>query len=125
MARSVKEWTGKTDDTPVPDRVRDRVLDHVDRRCHACGRRINPLRESWTCEHLIALINGGENREANLGATCSICLPAKNAADVALKSKIATKRKKARGIKRRPCRPMPGSVASGWRKRMDGSVERR
>lgn len=124
MPRSVPEWIGKTDDTPVPDRVRDRVFDREKGKCHAC-RRIISRRERWTCEHLKAIINGGENREKNLGLTCSICLPPKNAADVAEKSLVARKRKKDRSIRTRKGPPMMGTVASGWRRRMDGTVERR
>jgi hypothetical protein len=32
MARTLYEWIGKTDDTPVPPRVRLRVLQHFGRR---------------------------------------------------------------------------------------------
>ena len=41
MPRSVPEWVGRTDDTPVPPRVRLRVLERFGRRCdptHGCGR---------------------------------------------------------------------------------------
>lgn len=71
--------------------------------------------EGWTLEHLTALINGGANAEANLGVTCKNCLPAKNAADVAEKSKVYQKRAKHLGLKK-SSRPMPGSKASGWKK---------
>jgi 5-methylcytosine-specific restriction protein A len=91
--RSVEEWVGRTDDTPVPPRVRLRVFDAHGGRCHLCGRKIR-VGEVWTCEHLIALINGGQNRETNLDLTCCNCLPIKNAADQAEKSDIADKRKK-------------------------------
>jgi hypothetical protein len=37
---------------------------------------------------MIALINGGQNRESNLDVTCDWCLPAKNAEDVAEKSRV-------------------------------------
>lgn len=125
MSRSVKEWIGKTDDTAAPPRVRDRVFTTKDRRCHACNRQVPETGETWTCEHLIAIINGGANRESNLGVTCCNCLPAKNAADVAQKSLVARKRKKARGIKARKGRPMMGTIASGWKKGFDGQPVRR
>lgn len=80
--------------------------------------------ESWTLEHLTALCNGGDNAESNLGVTCKNCLPAKNAADVAEKSKVYQKRAKHLGLKK-SSRPMPGSKASGWKKKMDGTVVRR
>jgi 5-methylcytosine-specific restriction endonuclease McrA len=124
MSRSVNEWIGRTDDTPVPDRVRVRVFLAKGGKCHACGRKVNAAVEPWTCEHLIALINGGENRESNLDVTCCNCLPAKNAGDVAIKSKTAKMRKKTILKRKSKWRPMPGSRASGIRKRMNGDVER-
>lgn len=123
MTRSVKEWIGKTDDTPVPPRVRDRVFQAKGGKCHKCGRPINP-HKPWTCEHVIAIINGGANREKNLDCTCEFCLPEKNAADVAEKSKTYAMRSKHLGIKPRQSRPLPGTRASGWRRRMNGTVER-
>lgn len=93
MSRAVTSWVGATDDTPVPPRVRIRVFDRFDQCCTICTRRIRPG-ETWTCEHVIALINGGANAESNLGVTCCNCLPDKNAADVAEKSSVYQKRAK-------------------------------
>jgi 5-methylcytosine-specific restriction protein A len=93
LPRSVTEWIGKTDDTPAPPRVRVRVFERCEGKCGQCGRKIRPG-EGWTLEHLIALINSGENRERNLGVTCNWCLPEKNAADVAEKAKTYAVRSK-------------------------------
>jgi 5-methylcytosine-specific restriction enzyme A len=93
MARSVALWIGKTDDTPAPPRVRLRVWDQCNGRCHMCGREI-PTGDAWILEHLIALINGGTNSEDNLCLTCSWCKPIKDAADVAVKSKTYAVRSK-------------------------------
>lgn len=91
--RTVPEWQGTTDDTVPPPRVRVRLFEAKDGRCHMCGRKIS-AGEYWVAEHLIALCNGGENRETNLGLTCRNCLPAKNAADAAEKSETAAIRRK-------------------------------
>lgn len=99
MARSVPLWIGRTDDTPAPPRVRLRVWDRCEGKCGQCGRKIRPG-EGWTLEHLVALINGGKNAEDNLGVTCDWCLPAKNAADVAMKAKTAAVRSKHLGIRK-------------------------
>ncbi len=111
MARSVAPWVGKTDDTPAPPRVRLRVFEREEGRCHACSRKIQ-AGERWTLEHRIAIINGGRNAENNLCLTCPNCLPDKNAADVAEKSKVARIRKKHLGLDRPrhrwPKRPMNG-----------------
>lgn len=95
--RSVPEWKGDNPDTAIPDRVRLRVFDAKGGRCHRCTRKIR-AGEHWTLEHVKALINGGENREANLDLTCDWCLPEKNAEDVAEKSEINRIRRKHLGI---------------------------
>lgn len=97
MPRSVPEWTGRSDDDAPPPRVRLRVFDRHQGRCHACTRKVL-AGETWTCEHLKALCNGGRNIESNLGVTCCNCLPDKNAADVAEKSLVYRKRAKHLGI---------------------------
>jgi 5-methylcytosine-specific restriction protein A len=54
--------------TPVPPRVRLRVLKRFGRRCdpaRGCGRPLRPG-DAWTCDHIEAIINGGPNRERNL-----------------------------------------------------------
>jgi 5-methylcytosine-specific restriction protein A len=91
MSRSVALWIGKTDDTPAPPRVRLRVWDRCEGKCHLCGRKI-PTGDKWILEHLIALINGGRNAEDNLCLTCSWCKPIKDAEDVAEKAKTYAKR---------------------------------
>lgn len=93
MARTVQIWTGATDDTAAPPRVRLRVFTRCAGKCHRCGRKIRPG-ENWTLEHLVALINGGRNAEDNLGVTCGWCLPEKNAEDVAEKAKTYAVRSK-------------------------------
>lgn len=123
MSRTVKEWIGKTDDTAVPPHVRLRVLLRFDRRCQECTNDIG--KKPWICDHRVALINGGENRESNLGPIHETCDKTKTAADVALKSTVYHKAAKDAGISLRKGRPMPGSKASGLRKKMNGQVERR
>jgi 5-methylcytosine-specific restriction protein A len=126
--RSVPEWIGKTDDTPVPPRVRLRVFERFGRCCDpagGCGRAIRPG-NAWTCDHVKAIVNGGANRENNLHPLCTWCEPPKTRSDVKLKSDAYRKGLRHAGIKLRPIgRPLMGTVASGWRKRMDGTVERR
>lgn len=123
--RSVPEWIGKSADSVVPPRVRVRVFQRYGGRCQCgCGRLIRPG-EAWDCEDTIAIINGGERRESNLKPWLSEHHPKKTARDVAEKSSNYRKRAKHLGVKLRKSRPFPGSRASGFRKRMDGTVERR
>jgi len=96
-ARSLPEWVGATPDTAIPPRVRLRVWERCEGRCGECGRKLTPA-DTWIVEHLTALVNGGINRENNLGITCGWCKPNKDAEDVAEKSKVASIRKKHLGI---------------------------
>lgn len=93
-------------------------------QCENCG---NVLRAgNIEYEHLEADGLGGEPTLENCGVWCAVpCSknktfrednPRMNKADRVLKKNYGLK---AKG------RPMPGSKASGFRKRMDGTVERR
>lgn len=123
MPRAVPEWIGKTADSAIPPRVRVRVFEGCGGLCGVCGRKIGPA-DTWIVEHLIALINGGENREDNLGITCGWCKPVKDRADVAAKSKSAKVRARHLGVKT-TSRPIPGSKASGFKRKMNGEVVKR
>jgi 5-methylcytosine-specific restriction protein A len=126
MPRSLPEWIGATDDSPVPPRVRFRVLDAFGRGCDrdtGCGRPIRPG-DAWTCDHVKAIVNGGENRENNLHPLCAWCEPPKTAADVSEKSAIYRLRLRHAGIKLQP-KGRPGTIASGWRHRLEGTWEQR
>src|SRR5262245_10360065 len=123
MARTVPEWIGKTDDDPVPPRVRLRQFERDNGCCRGCGRKLRPG-DKWKTDHIKALINGGENREKNLQTLGECCEPQKTANDVAEKSDVYESRLRHVGIKRKSKgRPMPGTRASGIRKRMSGLVE--
>lgn len=93
MSRSVEIWIGATDDTIPPPRVRLRIFDAHEGRCHLCSAKINPG-TYWQADHVIALCNGGRNSEDNLAPACRNCCYGKTAEDVAEKSKVAKIRKK-------------------------------
>lgn len=97
MARSTEEWIGKSDDTPIPPRVKARVFERHGGICHLSKRKI-AAGEPWDCDHVIALINGGENRESNLAPALRTKHREKTAEDVAEKSKVARMRAKHLGI---------------------------
>jgi len=123
-ARSTEEWRGATPDSAIPPRVRLRLFESAAGRCQACTRKISPG-DSWQADHIVALVNGGANAEGNLQVLCGWCHKAKSADDVAEKSRTARIRAKHAGIKPKTSRPMPGSKASGWRIKMNGTRERR
>ncbi len=98
MSRSVNEWIGRTPDTPVPDRVKDRVSAKYKNHCPKCSRELRA--GHWECDHIIPLVMGGENRERNLQPLCDVpCHKNKTALDVKLKAKVARVRQKHLGIK--------------------------
>lgn len=99
MARSVKEWQGKTYDTKIPPRVKLRVYDRHNGVCHICNLPIKPD-ETWHADHVIAIIEGGPNSESNLKPAHGHCNLAKANEEKARKSKVAKTRKKHLGITR-------------------------
>jgi 5-methylcytosine-specific restriction endonuclease McrA len=124
IGREPDEWIGSTPDAKIPDRVRLRVFERHGGICHISGRKIR-AGECWECDHIIALCNGGEHRESNLAPALAQPHRAKTAADVAERAKIDRIRKRHLGLTKPKGRPMPGSRASGIKKRMDGTVVRR
>lgn len=122
--RAVKEWIGKSPDTDAPPRVRRRVFDAWGGRCYLTGREIRPG-DIWQLEHIVAIINSGENRESNLAPVLVEAHKQKTKRDLKIKSKTAKVRNKHLGIKAKQWRPLAGTKASGWRHRMDGTWERR
>lgn len=123
MTRSTPDWTGKTDDTPAPKRVRLRVFEAHGGKCAICERKI-VAGEPWELDHTTALINGGKNVESNLQPLHRACHRGKTNADVAMKSKDRRVRTKHLGI-HKPKTTMDGSKSSKWKKRMDGTAVRR
>lgn len=124
MARAVVEWQGRTDDTPIPDRVKSRISARQGDCCACCFLAFGPLRPP-RFDHRPALINGGQNRESMIQAVCIPCHAMLTMGDVAEKSKVARIRSKHLGIRARKGPPMPGSRGSRWKRTMDGrTVER-
>ena len=119
MSRTVNEWIGNTPDAPIPPRVRLRVFERHSGICHISGRVIR-AGEPWDCDHVKALVNGGEHRESNLAPALKAKHKEKTAKDVAEKSMLYRKRSSHLGIKK-PSR-FSCSRQSRFKKRLDGSV---
>ena len=108
MARTVSEWIGKTDDHRAPGTVRNRIMLREGDKCHLCSRQI-VSGEKWDLDHVVALINGGENRESNLKPAHRKCHVDKTAADVADRAKVAAKRMKNLNIRTAPAKKIPSA----------------
>lgn len=125
MSRATPEWIGRNDSEPFPSRVRLRIFERDKGCCQCgCGRAIR-AGEKWETDHRIALINGGNNQESNGCTLLTEHHRTKTAHDVAEKSMVYAKRIKHFGISKRKGRPMVGSRASNWKRKMDGSLVRR
>jgi 5-methylcytosine-specific restriction enzyme A len=111
MMRSVPEWIGRTPDSPIPPRVRLRIFERHGGRCHIAKRLIR-AGEGWQCDHIVALINGGEHRESNLAPALIEPHKAKTAEDVAEKAVVYRKRAKHLGIRTKR-RTIPGRKFDG------------
>ena len=120
--RSVTEWHGDTDDTPIPSRVKVRIFEQYKGQCCICGLSIRG-RLLPAYDHRISLINGGENRESNIQLLCTECHKVKTRSDVREKSMVYRKKAKHLGIYKSKHK-IPGSKGSGFRRKMDGTVWR-
>jgi len=123
--RTVPEWQGSTPDAAIPARVKMRIWERDQGRCQLTGLKIDGLKDKYEFDHIIPLAMGGEHREGNLQLVLSTAHREKTKQDVAALAKARRLAAKHAGIERRKSRPMPGSKASGLRKRMDGTVEKR
>ncbi len=124
MPRSLPEWIGRTPDSIPPPRVKLRVFQKFNGRCQCgCNRRIH-AGEAWEADHIIALVNGGANRESNLRPLLTAHHHDKTAHDVAEKSKVYAVALKHAGLDS-PSRPMPCGKNSGFKKTMRGGVVER
>jgi 5-methylcytosine-specific restriction endonuclease McrA len=68
-------------------------------RCAKCTRDLS--RNRWDCDHIVALCNGGENRETNLRPLCvTPCHSDKTRADRRIKVKADRAQRKTYGIRK-------------------------
>jgi len=107
-----------------PARTYAARLEEYEGRCACCGIATGgPAGLEW--DHLLPLELGGSDTIDNLQPLCRGCHKAKSAKDIRDIRKAERQRQRAAGIPRQTRNPLPGSRASGLRKRMDGTVERR
>lgn len=117
--RTTDEWIGKTDDARPPEHVRLRIFNTHDGICHISGRKITAA-DKWEAEHVLAICNGGQNRESNMAPALIKPHKTKTARDLAQKAKNDRVRKKHLGI-RKPSR-FACSRKSKWKKKLSGEV---
>lgn len=91
--------------------------------CHICGNQIRDG-ERWDVEHLRPLWDGGTDDDANLAPAHNACHKGKTAEEAKQRSeRNRAITKSFTGRKKRST--FPGSKASKWKRKIDGTVERR
>lgn len=97
--------------------------------CHLCGLPIDVIKEgphSWEAEHVLrrSLNRGDDDDIENIKPAHVSCHADKTREDVTENAKGKRVESNHFGFKKQR-RPMPGSKASGWRIKMDGTREKR
>lgn len=116
--RSVPEWIGKTDDTPPPSRVKDRIRARQGNICALSGLPLGSD-DVVQYDHIVPLWLGGRNSESNLQAVTSESHKRKTAAEAKVRAKCNRTRKKHLGI---TTKPKSSLSHPRFRKLMDGTV---
>lgn len=126
-------WTIIMPRTEFTRKTRRDALRRADGACEASGPRYSlaegtrcnaPLSYGVEFDHDVPNELGGDNSLENCRAICIRCHKAKTRLDIGSIRKADRARDKATGAKQSR-NPVPGSRNTKWRKRMDGSVERR
>lgn len=94
-------------------------------QCENCGIELN-VRTGTIYEHLDADGLGGEPTLKNCGVFCFTCADIKtHTEDNPRMAKADRGARKNHGLQKKAKHPMPGSKASGFKRKMDGSVVKR
>lgn len=110
---------------PLTRLQRVKLFDEHKGECCLCNLPIRAERgERFIVEHIKPLWLGGADDLSNMAPAHERCAIAKTTREAPIKAKSDRVRARHLGIKKSG-RPMPGSRASGFKKRMDGRVERR
>jgi 5-methylcytosine-specific restriction protein A len=105
------------------DRVR--IFELAKGVCHLCDGKIT-TGQSWEVSHAVPLEMGGADEIQNMFPAHKACHAAQTAKiDIPMIAKAKRRQARHLGIKKHTSRPMPGSRASGWKRKFNGSVERR
>jgi 5-methylcytosine-specific restriction protein A len=113
--------------TPRKRLTRKQRMEMHDRHGATCVVCLEPIPagEPFIDEHVIPLAIGGSNDPDNRGPAHVSCAKIKTARDQAIIAKVVRVRARHLGIKKQSSRPIPGSKASGWKRKMNGEVVRR
>ena len=119
------EYIAPTERRPMTKQRRVRIFLSRNGICCLCGRQIRAHAEEWFVEHPLALNLGGSDDDSELHPAHVKCKPEKDRADAALIAKRNTAIDKTCADRPKKSRPFPGSRTSGWKKKFNGTTERR
>jgi len=105
--------------------MRARVFVAAEGKCFLCGLKIDAPKQKWEVDHWTPLWLGGADTEENMRPLHVHCHAGKSSNEAPVRAKSNRTRAKHIGLHKAKGRPMPGTKASGIRKRMNGTVERR
>lgn len=92
--------------------------------CHICGQKIDGTRERWEAEHIVAYALTRDDSDENLAPAHDRCHATKTPEDVTRIAKAKRGNRKHLGA-HRPKSTIPGSRASKFKRRIDGTTVRR
>ena len=117
--RNRPEWIGKTKDSPIPPRVKMRIIERQNNKCALTGRLFTPA-DTIEFDHKVDIWLHGEHRENNLRAVLKEAHARKTRAQAPIKAKVMRTCKKHLGINRRHKWPY-----AHLKKKLDGTVVNR
>ena len=92
--------------------------------CESCTAPLSPGHIHY--DHVIPDALGGDPTLDNCACICSACHGRKTSkSDVPRIAKMKRQRSQHIGAKSKSGPPLPGSRRSGWKRKMDGAIERR
>lgn len=105
-------------------KVKRAAFERAEGKCEICGARLHVGKFAY--DHVIPDAMGGSATLENCQVGCTACHGTKTAEqDVPTIAKSNRVRDRHAGIRPTPRNPMPGSKASKWKRRMDGTVIKR
>lgn len=106
----------------ITTKMRVLIFEAAQGVCDICGGKILAS-DKWEASHRIPLMAGGPDDMSNLFPAHFKCHREQTAkVDIPLVAKVTRIRQKNMGAKAPSRNPLPGSKASGWRRKMDGTV---
>jgi len=123
-----RRWRIPEDRKPLSRKEYAEIFLRQDGRCPCCGQRLEVKGarevEVWD-EHVRPLWAGGTNELCNRELWCKPCTKPKTAAEATARAKSNAVRDKHIGAVKPKSRPIPGSRASAWKRKMDGTLVKR